>query len=217
MVSRKYRNPCRSLHRRQASLEPLPRILVVCEGVVTEPQYFDAFKREEENRLVEVVIDNEGGVPKTLVERAVLRKKMAEQQAIREHDDNLKYDEVWCVFDVDQHPRLADARQQARDNGIRLAVSNPCFELWLLLHFSDQTAHIERKPAATALGKYIRGYDKHVPFEVLRFGYIDAVRRAQLIERRCIEAGDEGGNPSTGVYLLTERIREFGRRGRTYP
>ncbi|MCA1565144.1 MAG: RloB family protein [Acidobacteria bacterium] len=213
MASRRFRDSRRSLYRRQPSLDPRPRILVVCEGIVTEPQYFEAFKREEGNRLVDVMIDNQGGVPKTLVERAALLKKLAEREALREHDDNLKYDEVWCVFDVDQHPKLADARQQARDNGIKLAVSNPCFELWLLIHFTDQTAHIERKRAATALKKYIREYDKHVPFEILRSGYMDAVRRAQLIESRCIE---EGGNPSTGVYLLTERIREFGRRERTY-
>ena len=28
----------------------------------------------------------------------------------------------------------------ARDNGIRVAISNPCFELWLVLHYAQQTA-----------------------------------------------------------------------------
>jgi hypothetical protein len=50
-------------------------------------------------------------------------------------------DEVWCVFDVDEHPKLAEARDQANANGIQLAVSNPCFELWLLLHFQEHRAH----------------------------------------------------------------------------
>ena len=28
-------------------------------------------------------------------------------------------------------------------NGIRLAISNPCFELWLILHFQDHTAWLD--------------------------------------------------------------------------
>jgi hypothetical protein len=59
----------------------------------------------------------------------------------RSRDDEV--DECWCVFDVEwpkNHPNLAQALQLAKDHGIRLAVSNPCFELWLILHFEDQTA-----------------------------------------------------------------------------
>ena len=151
-----FRNRARPLRRRPPSRETRQRILILCEGEVTEYQYFDAFRREERNRLVDVEIDNKGGVPKTLVERAAKRKRDSEEDARRERDENLKYDQVWCVFDVDEHPKLPDARQQARDNDIYLAVSNPCFELWLLLHFRDQTAHIERKAAATLLKTHIR-------------------------------------------------------------
>lgn len=203
------------MRRRAPSLEPRPRILVLCEGKITEPEYFDALRREEHNRLVDVIIDDEGGVPKTIVERAVLLRRQAHREAKRSRDDNLMYDEVWCVFDVDEHPRVADARQQARDNQIRIAVSNPCFELWLLLHFREQNAHIHRRALTSLLRKYINQYDKHVPFELLRPGYVEAVKRAKVLQRRGIENGDGGGNPSTGVYILTERIIEFGLKART--
>lgn len=202
------------LTRRPPSLEPQPRILIICEGTVTEPQYFDAFRRDEYNSLVNIEIDDKGGVPKTLVERAAARKKQSEIEAEQMGDSNLKYDEVWCVYDVDQHPNLPDAWQQARDNGIHLAISNPCFELWLLLHYCEQTAHIERKPAVSSLGTFIKGYKKHVPFQNLRAGYEDAVLRAKRLEEHHIQVDSEGGNPSTSVYKLTERIREFGRRAR---
>ncbi|MFL6141746.1 MAG: RloB family protein [Labedaea sp.] len=43
----------------------------------------------------------------------------------RQADD---FDEIWCVVDVDQFD-LAAATSLARDRGIRLAVSNPCFEV----------------------------------------------------------------------------------------
>jgi hypothetical protein len=66
----------------------------------------------------------------------------------RKSDDEI--DECWCVFDVEwpqNHPHLREAVQLAKDNGIRLAVSNPCFELWLILHFEDQTAHLNTDQA----------------------------------------------------------------------
>ena len=77
-------------------------------------------------------------MPKTLVERAVAMKREAALEAKRKKDENLKYDQVWCVFDIDEHPFVPEAKQQARDNGIEVAISNPCFELWALLHFRDQ-------------------------------------------------------------------------------
>jgi hypothetical protein len=204
------RDSDRPLRRSRPSRDPLPRMLVVCEGKVTEPGYFREFAREERNRLVEVIIDDQGGSPKTLVERAASQKKAANREAFRMRDDNLKYDEVWCVFDVDQHPKLADAHQQARDNGIRIAVSNPCFELWLLLHYQEQTAFIERTKAAVLLRGHVKGYEKHVDYSRFRAAYEDAVRRASQLTRRHSENGTEGGNPSTTVYELTERIRELG-------
>ena len=127
----------------------------------------------------------------------------------------MKDDEVWGVVGVDEYPALPDARGQARDNGIKLAISNPCFELWLLLHFREQNAHIERHAVAKLLRNYIRDYQKHVPFGALRDGYSEAVQRARKLDTRHIEIGAEGDNPSTNVYILTERIREFGRKQRS--
>lgn len=210
----KFHQRAPSLRRRLPSLDPRPRILVLCEGQVTEPQYLDALRREQENRLVDVEIDDEGGAPKTLVERAAIRKKNSEEEARHAHDENLKYDEVWCVFDVDEHPKLPDAKQQARDNGIKLAISNPCFELWLLLHFCEQHAHIERKAVAALLKNHIPGYRKYAPFEALRDGYTEAVKRAQQLDKQHSDVDTQDGNPSTNVYRLTERIREYGKNGR---
>ncbi len=35
------------------------------------------------------------------------------------------------------HPKLLDAVELAQARNIRLAISNPCFELWLILHHRD--------------------------------------------------------------------------------
>lgn len=175
---------------------------------MTEPEYLRAFGRKVRNQLVEVEITGGHGVPKTLVEKATARKKQAEKEARRRGDDNLKYDEVWCVFDVDQHPNLPEAKIQARDYGIRLAISNPSFELWLLLHFQDHTAWIHRDDVCRLLRcPHLPAYDKHVNFERLAGAYEEAVRRALALEKRHASASMAGANPSTDVHRLTERIR----------
>lgn len=59
-------------------------------------------------------------------------------------NDNLPYEQVWCVYDRDEHPNINEAHSQARDNNIEVAFSVPSFELWILLHFEFQSAYIER-------------------------------------------------------------------------
>lgn len=205
--------PIRSnrLRRRAPRLLPRPRVLVICEGTKTEPSYFAALRTEEEVRLVDVVIEDSGGVPKTLVERAAELKRSAAERARRSDDNSIAYDEVWCVFDVDEHPRMTEALQQARDNDIRVALSNPCFELWILLHFADQTAHIERHTAQRACRNYLKGFKKQVSYAELRNHYGDAVRRATALDVMQERNGQPGANPTTWVYKLTERLRSLSR------
>jgi hypothetical protein len=182
---------------------------LVCEGEVTERHYFNDLRREA-GSLVELKIEH-GGTPKTLVERAVQIKKAAEGDAKRSKDENLKYDAAWCVFDVDEHPFLAEARQQAHDNGISVAVSNPCFELWALFHFQDQRAHIERREVQRLCRQYMPRYEKRLPCEDLLPSYREAVHRSIALEQWNHTRGTEGGNPSTGVHKLTEEIMNEAR------
>ena len=200
-----------SLGRRSARFAPRSRILIVCEGKVTEPKYFRDLQNYEQVRLVEVKIDAEGGVPKTIVERAADLKKSAEREARRQRDDFLKYDEVWCVFDIDAHPNVQNAIQQARDNGIFTAVSNPCFELWILLHYQDQFAFLRRDQAQAECRKHIVGFEKLIPFEIVHSRYEEALKRAIALEKWQLEQKRPGGNPSTTVHKLTERIKALGR------
>lgn len=152
-----------------------------------------------------------GGTPKTLVERAVELKKGAERSAKRSGDRNQLYDEIWCVFDIDEHPLVAEARQQANANKIRLAISNPCFELWILLHFQDQFAHLERSNAQHLCRGHLPGYEKVVPCERLMDLYSEAKRRAEALDAWQGTRGCSGGNPSTSVYHLVEMIKVLGR------
>lgn len=197
------------LKRRSAFRTPQPRILIVCEGTRTEPGYFRQ-KRHLDRSLIELEL-SPGGTPKTLVERAVELKRAATRSAKSKKDQNLNYDEVWCVFDIDEHPFIQEAKQQARDNQIDTAISNPCFELWMLLHFQDQRASIDRAQVQRECRRYLPNYAKDVPSAELLRRDSEAVARAKSLDAWQASRGCEGANPSTGVYRLTEKIKSLGR------
>jgi hypothetical protein len=181
---------------------------LVCEGEVTEPEYFRGFGQRTRNSSVEIQIADQHGDPLTLVEHAERHKHEAEEQARRERDSFLRFDEIWCVFDVDEHhkPRLNDARQLARAKGIDLAVSNPCFELWLLLHFRDHPGAWHRHDVQDMLKVFLPSYDKHLDFDELADGVAYATRRAGRLDQDAESEGESGRNPTTGVYRLTDSI-----------
>jgi hypothetical protein len=52
-----------------------------------------------------------------------------------ERGDVRREPEAWCLFDRDEHGEVDTAVAEASRNGVRVAVSHPCIELWLLLHF----------------------------------------------------------------------------------
>ncbi len=201
----------RNRERRRARREPYrdskPIILVVTEGEVTEPEYLRGFANAIKNPRVRIEVVGGAGVPRTIVESARDLKREAEKRSRHEHDDNLRYDEVWCVFDVDDHPNVPGAKQMARDNGLELAVSNPCIELWLWLHFAEQPGMKHRHDLQRMMRQHIPNYDKHVEYSEYADGYEDASIRAGRLEDDAEADNDEGRNPTTGVWRLTKSIR----------
>lgn len=157
---------------------------------------------------VQVVIPDERGDPKKLVEIAKVHHRLAQTEAKRLHDPWLAYDQVWCVFDRDQHERFDDAVQMARDLGFELAISNPGVELWLLLHFRDNPGARDRKELRRMLrDEHLPGYDKSLDFDQLWPGTGPASVRAQRLDEAAQKRGDPPhGNPSTGFYRLTSAI-----------
>ena len=69
-------------------------------------------------------------MPKSVVECAVARMSGSEKGGDADSGiTDFNMIEVWCVFDIDEHPKVLEASQQAMDNGLKVAISNRCFEL----------------------------------------------------------------------------------------
>ena len=89
-------------------------------------------------------------------------------------------------------------------------MSNPCLELWFILHFEDQTAYLERQAAQHRAGELL-GCSKvlnDAALSTLAEGYDQARERAVRLDKK--HAGDgspPGSNPSTGMWRLIELIR----------
>jgi hypothetical protein len=179
--------------RRPPTRTPLTRILVVCGGEKTEPVYFQGLKRLRRLPSVQIDVTNHRGDPDRVVAHAVAKRATGD------------FDQVWCVLDVDEF-RFNRAVPAADRDDIRLAISNPCFEVWLLLHHADATrAFTNAKAVVRELRKHVKGYDKtRLRFEQDFAPGVDvAVRRGQAIT----DGGNAlGRNPSTSVWRLVQKI-----------
>ena len=125
--------------------------------------------------------------------------------------ENDEIDEVWCVFDVEApqtHPNLQEALARARDNEIETAVSNPCFEIWLALHFRRHMKPLTTKAAC----RLRRGEDGSTGKEVDGELYMPLRKTAALHARdlRNKHVKDDSlfpdDNPSSGMFRLLEAI-----------
>ena len=112
---------------------------------------------------------------------------------------------------MDEHPHRSQAIFEARQSGIKVAVSNPCFELWLVLHVEDRERHVHRSDIQRDARKLNVVEGKNVPDSVwgrLADGYEDAKRRAQALDQMHEDNGSAfRSNPSTDVWRLVEWIR----------
>lgn len=131
MSRRKELAPARPKKRPYRPKQQKQRFLLCCEGAGTEPGYFRSLAKSLRNPLIELIeveiAEHEATDPKQIVEQAKRLRAEADRQAKHMHDDNLRYDQVWCVFDRDEHAHFDEAINQALDNKLDLAVSNPCF------------------------------------------------------------------------------------------
>lgn len=205
MSRRDRRTGARPLKRKVATRKPRKTLVVFCEGERTEPEYLDALKRQPLVRDVAAVdlrveTGHGGSVPRTLVAVATdARNRAVEEEA--------EIDEFWCVFDVEwptNHPGLIEAVQQARANGIQLAVSNPCFELWLILHFRDHTAWLDNNQARRLRRELDGSTDKGLDASRYMPLTTAATRRAARMDRRHLEDGTgfPQDNTSSGMHRL---------------
>jgi hypothetical protein len=162
-----------------------------------------------------VIAENRGSDPASVVDAA--RNAKAERKTQADKGEADAFDEVWVVFDIEgpQHPHRAQqarsAIKQAKDLGMDTAVSNPCFEFWLLLHFEwCVEMFVGTEPVYRRLKRHIPKYDKGENYyEIIRPHRSVAIERAKRVYRERFPTPSNHPCdclPCTEIYRLVESL-----------
>ncbi len=139
--------------RKKSKRQPYDRVLIVTEGLKTEPLYFEEIRVALELDSANIEIDgNCGSSPISVVNHAYYLY----QQELASGDC---YNRVYCVFDKDSHSTFTQAirrvnciNQQLRADKLddqtkfKAIISVPSFEYWLLIHYNPTTRPYVRTP-----------------------------------------------------------------------
>jgi hypothetical protein len=195
----------RPLDRKSGVLRDASLIVIASEDTHAVKQYFDRF---ELRRVQFVVLPTQKGrsSPEALIERLDLYQ---EEFEIGDGD------QLWIVLDTDHWIRgghrnnLIEVLNRCRQRNFRFAISNPCFELWLLLHFQDwpvgndlSCSEIIRQLRAVA-----GGYRKNAVYSlsITPASVEAAVERARSRDKSGNWFPDEMG---TQVYRIIDELTE---------
>ncbi len=196
-----------------------PRFLIVSEGMKTEPYYFEEFCRVHQLRTprVRIAPGEDGSSPDCVVAYA---EKLFDEDGKLGPD---RYDQVFCVIDRDKHPTFKAAIQRIVDLNVAgkpfvTIPSYPCFEYWLLLHFTYTRQSFHAAGKRSICENVIRdlrkkpgfaGYAKAQPniYSRLKDLTDTAIQNAQRAEEDAKQTGES--NPSTCVHHLVLQLQEL--------
>lgn len=203
----------KDLERKKAKRSSFEKVLIVCEGEKTEPNYFKELKDYYQLNTANVVVDgNCGSDPWSVYQHAQRLVNMAKV-------DNDPYDKIFCVFDKDKHTSYQKTITAIFSKKNFTAINSvPCFEYWLLLHFVSTN-----KPFSASGNKSI--CDK-INEELKRKGRLPDYQKGALgifeklisklgtaktnAQRALIDSeSNKTDNPSTYVHILVDYLQNL--------
>lgn len=149
MISSRQKRP---LERASASRDA-KLIIIATEGEKTEKIYFTIF---HSTKVKIIVIPSTGG-------RSAPAHIMQNMSDFTQKYELAGDDELWLVIDRDKWKpgAFSSIASSCRSKKINLAVSNPCFELWLSYHFDeDLPDNISSCTLDSHLKNIVGGYNK---------------------------------------------------------
>ncbi len=203
--------------------QPKPVMHIYCEGEKTEPNYINGYinsKHGGNRRLKIIRIEKTSkNTPIQLVEEAL------KQQKSHSTPDE---DVFWVVYDRESNQKYPDSlHKKAYEKAgkrLNIALSNVCFEIWILLHFQEVTAPYSNYDdlyknsqlchhlAEAGLNKY----EKSVAslYSYLDKNVLDAKSRADRMNKATVNSSGAASkpyqlNPFTEMHKLLDAIDDF--------
>lgn len=129
---------------KEESEEPEKVIIISCEGRNTEPEYFNNLKIILKDRISAVIDvrvvpkDDNKSSPEDVVCKL-------DEYLLEKYDYKYEYDQLWVVWDrekVDSRKKeILKMLPKCKEKNYNIALSNPLFEFWLLMHLVDITIY----------------------------------------------------------------------------
>lgn len=168
----------RNFNRKSKSKEKKKRILILTEGEKTEPLYLKKFCEYFGLNSIQFSSSDSGvcvegkRVGSAPISIACFAKKETLRKEGTGKSKTPYWDIIYCVFDRDTHPtfeKAVDEIHTLQKNNpkriIKAIVSDICFELWFLLHFSYSTRQFFCADDLISYLKSIKDEDGQKPFK----------------------------------------------------
>ncbi|KAA3651975.1 MAG: RloB domain-containing protein [Bacteroidetes bacterium] len=167
-----------------------PTFFVFCEGK-TEVAYVHFLKKKYRVSSIQIHAAEKGNnISKNYIENYKQDKFTAEN------------DLDFLMYDLDA-PKMLE-RLSAIPNAI-LLVSNPCIELWFILHYKNQVTAIDSKSCFREVKTQCNSYEKGTISSEL-FNALTNLEAEAIAKAKQQEAFK---NPSSTIYLLLEKLQDF--------
>jgi hypothetical protein len=205
--------------------KPGDAFLIVTEGTVTEPVYFDLLLCDLQLSVVRIKVQpGDASDPRHVIrtaEREAKEQIRKAKKGVLGINEPPKFDHVWAVVDTDVAVRMGfwnDVQQFAKSRKVTLAHSTPCFEFWLLLHLVGFTtrADLVDGDAAKSAVKHALGRDYSTNEETAKEAiasfiskWPESVGYAERVRRHHHDAATpQPANPSTEVDRLVRAMND---------
>ncbi len=190
-------NRTKLLDRRDARL-----FIIATEGAVTEEKYFGMFGSSR----IQVKVLPTGSDNQSLPDRVLDRLNSFTEEFDLHEDDML-----WLVLDVDRwgDEKLSLVCREAKQKNYYLAISNPCFAVWLCLHCDELNSEDKTcKQFKARLRKILGSYNRsNLDLSQYASNLSIAVERAKTLHPDL----QQNWPPTIGthVYRLVEILRQL--------
>lgn len=185
----------KKLIRKKTYWSAYPLYVIATEGEVTEKIYFSGVFGRKNIRMPVLNTKKGNSSPDRVLKRLNQYRR----------ENNASPNELWLVIDRDswKQETLEKIAKECRAKGYNLLISNPCFELWLLLHQEKPKNPSLGKDCEKELKKLIPDYTKS-KYKLcdIRDNLEFAIKNAKRLDKN-IDIQDP---PSTKVYKLVEKL-----------
>lgn len=188
-----------------------PILMIVAEGNnVTESTYFKSFQRQHANYNIKMII------AKSITDPKGLLKEMQRQWKDKGLSED-KGDMAYIVLDLDCDNSKAKLIKSlsGKTKNIKFVPSNPCFEVWFLLHFKYSThSYNNSSEVIRELKTFIPNYEKTKDINctlcpLLEVALENANRLSDHYQSLEMEWPSNDCNPMTEVPVIINKIKEL--------